>query len=210
MLTLDDLLADAMIDKAQYLKIDIEGAELEVLDSGARVVDICQAIKVETSFVEQRKGQALAHEVIALLDVRGFELIDIRCPHHWRRRPLPAHPYVTTFDVPYSRGRLAQADILFFRRYDTFPSHTDLSALVLISAAMGYFDYAFTLLRRFPANVEWWASHAVDIEAELKTASRRYGRAQLRQAIRSTVRGLVPLLRSLLGRTHHMAPQRPY
>jgi FkbM family methyltransferase len=209
-LTLDDLLADGKIEKTQYLKIDIEGAELEVLAGGTRALEHCQAIKVEVSFLPQRVDQALAHEVAALLDARGFALADILDPHHWRRRPLPAHPYVVGFDVPYSRGRLAQADILFFRRYDTLPDHADLSALVLISAAMGYFDHAFTLLRRFPENVKWWSERGVNIEAELKAASGRYGRGQLKQAIQMNLRGLVPLLRSLLGGLPYNRPERPY
>lgn len=209
-LTLDDLLADGMIGKAQYLKIDIEGAELEVLTGGTRLLECCQAIKVEVSFVRQRLGQALAHEVMALLDAKGFALVDIRDPYLWRRRPLPAHPFMTGFDVPYSRGRLAHADILYFRRYDAPAAPTDLSALVLMSAAMGYFDHAFTLLRRFPDNVTWWVNHGVDIEAELKAASRRYGRGQLRRTIRKTSRGLVTLVRSYFGRLPHNAPERPY
>ena len=79
-LTLDDLLADGKIEKMQYLKIDIEGAELEVLAGGTRALEHCQAIKVEVSFLPQRVGQALAHEVAALLDARDSP---------WRTSAIP-------------------------------------------------------------------------------------------------------------------------
>ncbi len=75
---------------------------------------------------------------------------------------------------------------------------------------MGYFDHAFTLLRRFPDNVAWWSERGVDIEAELKAASGRYGRGQLKEAIQKSLRGLVPLLRSLFGGLPYNRPERPY
>jgi FkbM family methyltransferase len=208
--TLDDLMADGTIKNAHYIKIDIEGAELDVLQAASRVLTNCQSIKVEVSFVEQRVGQPLAHEVIAFLQASGFTLVDIRHPHRWRRRPLPAHPFVSGFDVPYSRGRIAQADLLFFRRHDKSSLPTDVSAAMLLAAAMGYFDFAVGLLRSNPNATHCWQDRGICIEAELRTASRFYGRAQLRRAIRDDVRRLVPLLRSLLGRLPHSRPIRPY
>ena len=208
--TLDDLAADGTIKNAHYIKIDIEGAELDVLRSAHRLLSTCQSIKIEVSFIEQRLGQPLAHEVISFLQASGFTLVDICYPHRWRRRPLPAHPFVTGFDVPYSRGRLAQTDLVFFREHDASSSPADLSAALLIAAAMGYFDFAMALLRRNPRAIHWWQDRCICIDAELRMASRVYGRTQLRHAIRDNVRGLVPLLRSSLGWLPYTAPGRPY
>lgn len=208
--TLDDLVANGTIKYAHYIKIDIEGAELDVLRAARRVLTTCQSIKVEVSFVEQRVGQPLAHEVIAFLQASGFTLVDIRYAHHWRRRPLPAHPFVCGFEVPYSRGRIAQADLLFFRQHDAMSSPVDVSAALLIAAAMGYFDFAISLVRCNPNTTLWWQDRGVSIETELQQASKFYGRAQLRQTIRDSVRRLVPLLRSAIGRLPYSTPTKPY
>lgn len=209
-ITLDDLTGDGLIDKAHYIKIDIEGAELEVLRAGTRTLQSCHALKVEVSFLEQRIGQPIAHEVIAFLEASGFSLADIRGSHHWRRRPLPAHPYLTGFAIPYSRGRIAQADVLFFRRHDSRSPPESAAAAVLIAAAMGYFDHAMTLLRGNTSSVQWWTDHGVDIEAEMKTTSKRYGRHALRCAIQQNVGGLWPLFRSLFGQLPYKTPDRAY
>jgi FkbM family methyltransferase len=208
--TLNDLFDDGTLKNAHYLKIDIEGAELDILRAAQRALTGCQAVKVEVSFVEQRIGQPLAHEVIAFLQSSGFALFDIRHPHHWRRRPLPAHPFISKFEVPYSRGRIAQADLLFFRRHDAASSFHDVSAALLIAAAMGYFDYAISLLRHNLSTAFWWQDRGIDIEGELRAASRHYGRIQLRRAIRDNIRYTIPLFRSLLGRLPHSTPLRPY
>lgn len=208
--TLDDLLTEGALKNAHYLKIDIEGAELDVLRGAQRLLAACQAIKVEVSFVEQRVGQPLAHEVIAFLETTGFSLFDIGDSHRWRRRPLPAHPLMTNFEMPYSRGRIAQADLLFFRRHDAASSARDVSAAVLIAAAMGYFDYAIGLLRVSTSTARWWRDKGIDIEGELSTASKRYGRIQLRRALRENIRYAIPLVRSLLGRLPYAPPARPY
>jgi FkbM family methyltransferase len=208
--TLDDLVADGAIKNAHYIKIDIEGSELDVLRSANRLLSTCQSIKVEVSFIEQRLGQSLAHEVISFLQASGFTLVDICCPHRWRRRPLPAHPFVTGFEIPYSRGRLAQADLLFFREHDASSSPADISAALLIAAAMGYFDFAIALLRCNPRTICWWQDRDICIEVELRMASGAYGRTQLRHAIRDNVRALVPLMRSSLGWLPYTKPVKPY
>jgi FkbM family methyltransferase len=208
--TLDDLLREGAINKASYIKIDIEGAELDVLRASTRILETCLAIKVEVSFLEQRRGQPLAHHVTAFLDALGFDLIDIRDVHRWRRRPLPAHPLITRFCVPYSRGRIAQADLLFFRRHPEGELAQSVAAAMLIAAAMGYFDFAMTLLRSHRSCREWWTARGVDVEAELGIAAYRYGRLQIRKAMREHFRRLVPLLRSIAGRLPYVEPSRPY
>jgi FkbM family methyltransferase len=208
--TLDGLLAEGVLPGMDYLKIDVEGAELDVLKGALSAIKHCVAVKVECAFIEQRLGQPVAHETTAYLDESEFGLVDIRDIHRWRRRVLPTHPCSSRFKMPYSRGCAAQADLLFFRKPDTITSADQANAAVLISASLGYFDHAWALTRKFPVICEWWNSRGVNIEAELQSASARMGKAAVRGEIRKALRQLVPLFRSLIGVLPHREPDLPY
>lgn len=208
--TLDDVAADAVIAAVDYLKIDIEGAELDVLKGGPSLSTTAKVMKIECAFIEQRIGQPLAADVIAYLADQGFDLIDIQAMHHWRRRPLPGHPYMVDAKVPYSRGRLAQADLYFVKRFDEIASGRDVAAAMAILAALGYVDMAFTLLRSVPAGSSWWSRHGVAIEEELAAASRVLGQRELQKAIRAQLSGFVPLIRARLGRLPFRRPEIEY
>lgn len=56
------------------LKIDVQGFELQVLEACALVLNRVEFIYVECSFVELYAGQAMAGEVVAWLQKRGFAL----------------------------------------------------------------------------------------------------------------------------------------
>ncbi len=85
----------AAIERPALLKIDVQGAELDVLRGATGVLDCIDAIVVECSFVELYAGQSLADEVIRLLHRHGFALSALASP---------------TSDA---RGRIVQADLVF-------------------------------------------------------------------------------------------------
>lgn len=85
----DDLRAPAL------LKLDVQGYELEALKGSEDLLPGFDAILVEASFIELYEGQALAGEVAAWLQERGFLLDGV-------------------YNVAYDRrGRAVQADFLF-------------------------------------------------------------------------------------------------
>lgn len=75
--TLDNLIGDKY-DKIDLLKIDVQGAELNVL-SGAKekVLPKCDLILMEVSFLEYNKGAPLVKDVINFMDELGYQAIDI-------------------------------------------------------------------------------------------------------------------------------------
>ena len=85
----DDLTGPAL------LKLDVQGYELEALKGCEDLLACFGAVLVEASFVELYEGQALAGEVVAWLQERGFWLAGVQ-------------------NVTYDRRGLAiQADLLF-------------------------------------------------------------------------------------------------
>lgn len=209
--TLDSLRADGRVPRIDYLKIDIEGVEMEVLQAAKSVLEDCVAIKVEGSFVQQRVGQALVWEVAAFLVQHGFTIVGMRDIRRWRRRNLPGHPYRIAFEMPYSRGQLAQCDLIALKSADAVTTTTQGLRLALIAAVLGYFDYAITLIRGKPelvAHVQ--DAFGFDLERALRDWSGSRGRAEVARAIRTSLRNLIPLGRSLLGKLPYATPDRPY
>jgi FkbM family methyltransferase len=71
---LEDAVSVDAFSSPSLLKIDVQGFELGVLRGSERCLGRIAAIYVECSFVEFYEGQALAHEVIDWLRLRGFRL----------------------------------------------------------------------------------------------------------------------------------------
>ncbi len=209
--TLDKLRQAGELPRIDYLKIDIEGAELEVLQAAGETLGDCVALKVECSFVPQRLNQPLIWEVAAFLLGRDFWVMDARDIHRWRRRNLPGHPYRVNFRMPYSRGQIAQCDLIFLKSPESARDFDQALRLIIASAVLGYYDHAVTVLRSqrdVARSVR--ERYGLDLERELGEWSRRAGRRATRDAIAQSLRDLIPLCRSALNRLPYAKPARPY
>jgi FkbM family methyltransferase len=80
--TLDHVAGPERVD---FLKIDTQGYELEVLHGAKRVLSQAEVVLLEISLIEINEGAPIADEVIAFMKRAGFVLYDI-CEFH--RRPL--------------------------------------------------------------------------------------------------------------------------
>lgn len=100
---LDDVLPAEPVD---FLKLDVQGAELLVLQGAERALGRTAVVHCEVEFSPIYLGQPLYPEVQSFLGSRGFALIDL----------LVSHRY--SYVVPSGRGapdRLLWADAVFFR-----------------------------------------------------------------------------------------------
>ncbi len=183
--------------KADYIKIDVEGAELDILRSAPNTLSDCSAIKVEVSFLEQREKQPLVCDVYDFLLSSGYILAEIRGIHQWRRRPMPAHPFSADCAIPYSKGIAAQCDLVFLKNYRDVSEEDILIRLVLTSSIIGYFDYAITMIRSCSRIEEKLSSTGLDhFLKELGLISKKIGRTVALTEIKSRLRSMLPLLKS--------------
>jgi len=194
--TLDGLLAEGVLPTADYIKIDVEGAEGAILEHATRYLETTLALRVEVSFLEQRVGQPLGWDVAKLLTDSGFLILDLIAVQRWRARRLAGHPYRTKADLPYSKPVLAQGDLIAVRDFRRVSDATQAAKLVILTAALGYVDFAATILRHHQAVI---AALGLDLAADLRSLSGSLGGAAPAEAIRANLRDLVPLGRSLLG-----------
>lgn len=193
---LDAALRAAGAARADWLKIDIEGVEPDVLAAAPATLESLLAAKVEVAFLPFRRGQKLAHHVGALFHDRGFELMAIIEPAHWRRASGHIHPFPAAADPPYSRGQIVQCDFLFFAAPDRLAGQPDAAIrMALIAMATGYFDHALTLLETPETAGRIAAAYGLDVKAVVRQASRAYGRRAFADALHAQLRGLVPFAR---------------
>jgi FkbM family methyltransferase len=83
-----------------YLKIDTQGYELKVLAGAAGVMDRFELIQLEASFFPVYKDEALAADVIKILDGLGYRIVGVE----------PAWVDPKTFEM-------LQADVIFARKF---------------------------------------------------------------------------------------------
>jgi FkbM family methyltransferase len=197
-MTLDDALGRYSVPAPHYLKLDIEGAELEVLSSAPRTIEHLLVIKTEVGFLPMRKNQPLATDLDQFLRERGFQLVDFVRPAHWRRGSNISHPQLSGGRIPYSRGELAHGDFLYFKRADLIPPDAVATAVraAVLSMAHGYFDYANALLTRPAVASQLREQYRLDVADALRSASLRFGRRVWAEAFATHLRRMVTFLRS--------------
>lgn len=80
--TLDTLVKDLELSPPYLVKIDVQGAEIDVLQGAREVAAQAEALIIEVSFLPFFSGGPLIHEVIRFLHDLGFvayDLVDLRC-----------------------------------------------------------------------------------------------------------------------------------
>lgn len=140
--TLDVVHAERMLPAPDFLKLDTQGSELDVLRHATDTMRETSMLQVEVEFVEMYEGQPLFHDVTAFLHARGFELL-------YLNRSIVQRRVVYTGPA---RGQVVFADALFGRRDDLvggLPSERLVKyALLLIN--YGHLDVAHQLLSAHP------------------------------------------------------------
>jgi FkbM family methyltransferase len=61
------------IKKADFLKMDVQGSELKILQNATNILKNCLVIQVEVEFVEMYKGQPLFADVDTFLRSKGYQ-----------------------------------------------------------------------------------------------------------------------------------------
>lgn len=98
------------VEGVDYLKLDIQGSELLVLENATRCLSSCLVIQLEVEFLPLYKGQPLFSEVEQFLRARGFT------PHKfWPLKSRALKPLVVGDNIRTNYGQLFWADAVFVR-----------------------------------------------------------------------------------------------
>jgi len=132
---LDDLLAGRQFD---FVKIDTQGAELDVLQGGREVIGKADYVMIEISLADYNPGAGRAEEVIAALAEMGFVTTETLALFRWQGEP---------------DGKVVQIDCIFERRVPrpsqggVFAPHNDMGALVAFLRGQKQSNWNFSVLQ---------------------------------------------------------------
>jgi len=109
---MDSFAREHAIERIDFIKLDVEGAELDVLEGAENLLgSSVLGLRLEVLFVEARKGQPLFSEIEMFLRERGFALFGLY-PFRRARKSLPDR-LLPTFVSDY--GQVFWAEVLFLR-----------------------------------------------------------------------------------------------
>lgn len=147
---LDSIAHDQGIEKPSFLKIDIQGFELEAFKGATRLLsESLSAVRAEVSFLPIYRDQPLFGDICGYLGQFGFFPVEFIEIHHWRRLTRRKYGRFAPGPVSASRGELVHGDVLFLKSEDRLGDDGDACIrLALIAACYGLIDLTHVLLTR--------------------------------------------------------------
>ncbi len=137
---LDSYLPAAEIDHIDFLKLDTQGTELEILHGAEKFLSTCiLGLKVEVEFSPMYLDQPLFSDVDAYLRQFDFMLFDI-LRHRYRRQNYPR-------DLD-TRGQLLYGDAFYLKDYQYLAEKDkkqEAARLAVIASFHGFHDYALEI-----------------------------------------------------------------
>jgi FkbM family methyltransferase len=121
-----------------FLKVDVQGYELEVLKGATRALDQILGCELEVSFIELYKNQPLFAEIDQFMRKNGFFLADIE-RFWWRRNSMPLNLQ--------ERGTLAYGNAFYLKENASKPSdQTTAIKASIICSAMGLEELSWEIV----------------------------------------------------------------
>lgn len=138
---LDSYLPAVEIDHIDFLKLDTQGTELEILHGAEKFLSTCVlGLKVEVEFSPMYLAQPLFSDVDAYLRRFNFMLFDL-LRHRYRRENYPR-------DLD-TRGQLLYGDAFYLKDYQYLAEKgkkQEATKLAVIASFHGFHDYALEII----------------------------------------------------------------
>jgi FkbM family methyltransferase len=80
--SLDTQVKNSNLPLPDFIKIDVQGAELDILKGGQRCMDHATMILLEVSLHQYNEGAPLLADIIAYMSEKGYVAVDIIEQHH--------------------------------------------------------------------------------------------------------------------------------
>lgn len=139
--TVDDALArvDVQMD---FIKIDTQGTELDVLRGAKRSLATCLGIEVEVEFQQLYAGSAVFRDIDAYISECGFEIFDLRRTFLTRDS--------ATIPISQRKGQLVFGDALYFPNWESVASRKQIIKLAALMLIYGFADVVLEIVRGCP------------------------------------------------------------
>lgn len=84
---LDDVIPESRRQDYDFIKMDVQGAELDVLEGSAEILKGIRFVLMEVSFKSYNKGAPLFAEAVAYMNKKNFVAVDM-CDISWDKNTL--------------------------------------------------------------------------------------------------------------------------
>lgn len=143
--TIDNLLLSDHGARPDFIKLDTQGTELQILKGGRQVIaESVLGVCAEVEFIELYENQPLFSDVDQFLMGEGFEFMAFKDMMYWRTEEARRHACASE--------RFLSADALYVRKPGRLPTGLDRRTtalkLMIIQALYGYPDLALKELSR--------------------------------------------------------------
>lgn len=171
--TLDNCLAEQPGWQPDFIKTDVEGADLDVLQGGEAALAGALGVQAEAAFIERNLGTPQFRAIDCFLASQGFTLFQLLREHWARRNGLLG---------PTSRPQLIWADVIYFRdwaqvqmRVEALADQAAREGLVLRYCMMllvhGHHDTALDAVREARAAGLCGTPLAEEVDAAVRAAA---------------------------------------
>jgi FkbM family methyltransferase len=161
---LDQVLERNGLEAIQFLKIDTQGTELNILKGAGAYLQQCLGVQCEVEFQPLYDTQPLFGDVDAFLRYAGFTLFDLQLQRWTRKNFSRTDPYaggkqVIWADVLYLRDFVDSPDQISF--FPEAEHHLVLAKTCVLAELLGFSDYAFELAsyarkrKLWPESIRW-------------------------------------------------------
>jgi len=138
-ISLDQVIKKYELEHIDFLKLDTQGSEYDILNVSQLNKKMISIIKTEAEVVSLYERQGLLHDISKLLYDNGFSLIDLQLKP---LRHLNQH-------FPYSKYRLGWTDAIFIQdNIEIQKNEFHFVKQALILAELGFVDLCGHLLKR--------------------------------------------------------------
>ncbi len=154
-------------EDATFLKVDTQGTELDILQSGREVLEkSIVGVYVEVEFQRFYKGQPLFNDVDSFLSSLGFTLFDL--DRTLTRRTSRWNEHFSRRQVIWAHALYLKEPAYLASTNSTSDTTTDLGRLLAVALAFQHFDVALQILQ-----IDSF-SEATKDHAQLKRSVRSY------------------------------------
>jgi FkbM family methyltransferase len=130
------------IKNIDFLKLDIQGSELDCLKSGMNKLKFCSFIQIEVSFIPLYINQPIFGDLDIFLRQIGF------IPHCFTSiKKWPISPLILNNNPTQPLNQLLEADIVYVRNFIS-PTELSVSQLKQIALIAHYCYYSYDLAAR--------------------------------------------------------------
>ena len=153
-ITLDSWAEKENISSIDFIKLDLQGAELDALTGAENLLNKCLAVEVEVEFVEMYKKQPLFADVDIYLRSQRFEFFDFLFTHggHYGGRMTSPVTHKLRHKAPTPQqkigGQLLSADAFYMKdpiKQKASLEKLDLLKLICFSEMNNQPEYSFEL-----------------------------------------------------------------